>query len=60
MDELFDKIQTAFAHVFAQGMAYQRMLDAQDAHNTESEQVKNLWEEITATLQPAEGERNDN
>lgn len=59
MDELFAKISEMTGAGFEQGMAYQRMLDAQDDFNEAQTRVGVLFAEIKASLTPEnEGEPN--
>lgn len=56
MDEIFIKIQQMLGHAFDQGMAYQRMTDAQQDFNSASGEVATLWHEVRETLVPPEDE----
>jgi hypothetical protein len=57
MDEVFTKLQQMLGEAFDQGMAYQRMLDAQTEFNESAERVQKIWLDVRSTLEPSEEEK---
>lgn len=57
MEEIFTAVEEMMGDVFNQGMAYQRLLDAQTDMNRLAESVIDKWDAIKAQLEPGEQEQ---